>query len=247
MRETYKKTILQRHVAKEKLAGKTISWRSVLAAARIWASGTLMRPFQMLFTEPIVMFLSLYVGFDFAVLYAFFASLPLVFEETYGFNVEQVGLVFISLGVGTLLATLTGVLCDWFIYQRKSKIAMEQTGCRDLPPEQRLYPAMMGSLGVATGLFWFAWTARTDVHWISPVLALLPFNWGNLCIFVGASPVGDVFQHSLLTALSSPQQSYMSSIATAHDMAPLRALQTHLRDTYLQRLFPCSQFRVGHR
>jgi hypothetical protein len=41
-------------------------------------------------------------------------------------------------------------------------------------------------MSVAIGLFWFAWTARHDVHWISPVLAAIPFAWGNLCIFISA-------------------------------------------------------------
>lgn len=43
---------------------------------------------------------------------------------------------------------------------------------------------MIGSLGLPIGLFWFAWTAKREVHWISPVLAAVPFAWGNLCIFV---------------------------------------------------------------
>lgn len=30
----------------------------------------------------------------------------------------------------------------------------------------------------------FAWSAREDVHWIVPVLAGVPFGWGNLCLFV---------------------------------------------------------------
>ena len=62
----------------------------------------LLRPFHMLLTEPIVMFLSLYVGFDFAVLYAFFAALPLVFAETYDFAPHQTGLVFLALGLGSV-------------------------------------------------------------------------------------------------------------------------------------------------
>ena len=36
-------------------------------------------------------------------------------------------------------------------------------------------------------LFWFGWSARSDVHWISPVLAGIPFAWGNLCIFLSAA------------------------------------------------------------
>ena len=43
-----------------------------------------------------------------------------------------------------------------------------------------------GSLGLPIGIFWFAWTSRREVHWISPVLAIIPFAWGNLCVFVGA-------------------------------------------------------------
>lgn len=190
MKETYKKTILERDNKdnnKEKPSpGRklpTLSWSAISK----WASESLVRPLQLLFTEPIVLFLSLYIGFDFAVLYAFFASLPLVFQKTYNFNSHQNGLVFISLGIGTLFATITNVLCDRLIYQKKCSEAHERGETGHIPAEQRLYPALMGSLGVAVGLFWFAWTARPDIHWISPVLALIPFNWGNLCIFVSIS------------------------------------------------------------
>ncbi|KAK1254144.1 hypothetical protein MKX08_008139 [Trichoderma sp. CBMAI-0020] len=183
MSETYKKTILERDMKKGnpsyRIKIPTLSW----GAIHKWASESLVRPLQLLFTEPIVLFLSLYIGFDFAVLYAFFASIPLVFQETYHFNSHQNGLVFIALGIGALLATLTNVLCDRFIYTRKCAEARERGETGHIPPEERLYPALMGSFGVAIGLFWFAWTARPSVHWISPILALIPFNWGNLCIF----------------------------------------------------------------
>ena len=184
MCETYKPKLLEKRIGKEKLSTKrrfpTFSWDSL----RKWMAESLLRPLQMLITEPIVLFLSIYVGFDFAVLYAFFASVPLVFRETYGFTDHQTGLTFLALGVGTIFATTTVILCDHFIYQRKCREASERGESGNLPAEQRLYPAMMGSVGVAVGLFWFAWTARTEIHWISPILALIPFNWGNLCIFV---------------------------------------------------------------
>lgn len=108
---------------------------------------------QLLFTEPIVLFLSLYIGFDFAVLYAFFASVPLVFQEAYHFNSHQNGLVFIALGIGALLATLTNVLCDRFIYTRKCAEAREKGETGHIPPEERLYPALMGSLELPLAFF----------------------------------------------------------------------------------------------
>lgn len=61
------------------------------------------------------------------------------------------------------------------------------TGPAPVAPEHRLYPALLGTILLPIGLFWFAWTARSDVHWISPILAGIPFAWGNLLIFMGAA------------------------------------------------------------
>ena len=43
---------------------------------------------------------------------------------------------------------------------------------------------MMGSFGLPIGLFWFAWTADNGIHWAAPVIAAIPFSWGNLSLFV---------------------------------------------------------------
>ena len=43
---------------------------------------------------------------------------------------------------------------------------------------------MIGSFLLPLGLFWFGWTARSDISWASPVVAIIPFAWGNLCLFV---------------------------------------------------------------
>lgn len=45
---------------------------------------------------------------------------------------------------------------------------------------------MIGSLGLPIGLFWYAWSARASVSWASPVVAIFPFAWGNLCVFVSS-------------------------------------------------------------
>ena len=55
---------------------------------------------------------------------------------------------------------------------------------------------MFGSLGVPVGLFWVAWTARPGVHWASPVVAAVPFAWGNLSVFTAAALyLVDVYGH----------------------------------------------------
>lgn len=114
---------------------------------------TLLRPIHMLITEPIVGFLSLYVAFNFAVLFAFFAAFPYVFESVYGFDTEQSGLVFLAIGVGCAFAVPTVILCDWYIYQPRFRASKANGGSGVVAPEYRLFPAMMGSVGLPLGLF----------------------------------------------------------------------------------------------
>jgi MFS family permease len=140
---------------------------------------TLLRPTKMLFTEPIVSFLSLYVAFNFAVIFTFFASVPYVFGRVYHFDRGETGLVFLAVGLGCTLSVPTAIMLDRIVYQRKWK-----TNPGKVPPEERLWAAMIGALGIPIGLFWFAWSSTASVHWIAPITGIVPFAWGNLCIYI---------------------------------------------------------------
>ena len=142
----------------------------------------------MLVTEPIVIFLSLYTGFNFSVLFAFFAAFPYVFKSVYNFSIEESGLVFLSLGIGCFLALGTVVLCDRLLYQPHVRASFAAGKNGIVVPEYRLYPALIGCFGMPISLFWFGWTARSDVSWASPVVAAIPFGWANLSIFIGKAP-----------------------------------------------------------
>jgi multidrug resistance protein len=203
MSETYSKVILGRRAKAAELTRKATtgtlramaSITSVLTPAvkappnpiRYFITTTLLRPLTMLATEPIVLCFSLYIGFDFAVLYSFFAAFPYVFRKQYDFSREENGLVFLSIGTGSLLAGVTALICDKFFYQREVQRSHAAGNAGAVHPEHRLYAAMMGSLGLPISLFIFAFTARPSVHWIVPILAAVPFAWGNLLIFISAS------------------------------------------------------------
>lgn len=177
-RETYH-SILKRRRAKE--LGHTVEPSPPLRhQVRLFMTITIFRSVSMLITEPIVGLVCLYVSCEFATLYTFFAAVPFIFQTVYDFSVEQTGLVFLSVVVGAVLGALTIILCDIFLYRRE----IPRHPPHMIPPEYRLYPAMIGSLGIPIGLFWLAWTARSDISWVSPVLALIPFSWGNLCLFI---------------------------------------------------------------
>ncbi|EEU34320.1 uncharacterized protein NECHADRAFT_50413 [Fusarium vanettenii 77-13-4] len=147
---------------------------------KAFAVVAVVRPVRMLFFEPITGFICLYVSAEFGTLFSFFAAVPYTFGKVYQFSIEESGLVFLSIVIGCLLGLVTVILCDVFLYRTKA----HKYPPHQIPPEHRLYPAMIGSIGLPIGLFWFAWTARPGVSWASPAAAMIAFAWGNLCVFV---------------------------------------------------------------
>lgn len=140
----------------------------------------------MLFTEPIVIAFAIYVSFNFAVLYGFFAAFPAVFEGIYGFNTGESGLVFIAIAVGNVIGYGIFVLVDRLAYRPLLLAAKARGDAGPISPETRLYSALIGAILLPISLFWFAWTARPSIHWICPVIASVPFAIGNALVFYSA-------------------------------------------------------------
>jgi hypothetical protein len=45
-------------------------------------------------------------------------------------------------------------------------------------PEFRLPPAILGTVLIPIGLFWFGWTSYRSVHWIVPIIGSAFFGAG---------------------------------------------------------------------
>lgn len=180
MKETSKKQIL---LARNKQRGIAAPQGEDLTSFRQDLITGLSRPILMMFTEPVVALLSIYTGFAFAMMFSFFGSYTYVFQSVYHFNSKAVGLAFLGLLVGFLFAIITFGIFNATLYARAVKAA---NGAKPAA-EHRLYAGMVGSILMPIGLFWFAWTARSDIHWIVPVLSGIPFGWGMLSIFVRIS------------------------------------------------------------
>jgi hypothetical protein len=148
MRETYKKIILARRAKKRGIPPPPSPFATTGAKLHFMLTVTVIRPVAMLITEPIVAFLSLYIGFNFGVLFTFFAAFPYIFESVYGFDVEQSGLVFLAIGVGCVLAVPTVLLSDRFLYQKEYRLSHSAGKNGVVAPEHRLYPAMLGCFGL---------------------------------------------------------------------------------------------------
>jgi MFS family permease len=215
-KETSKKIILARRAKKRGVPGPPKP--PPAAALKMLFVVTLVRPLKMLTTEPIVMAWALYHSFVFGVLFAFFESYPYVFKKVYGFSFGEIGLAFLGIFIGTLLAVVTFAIIDKTIYQKKKAACAPAKP----PPEERLYTSMLGAFGIPVALFWFGWTARADVHFLAPIAAGIPFGWGVVTLFVS--------QPSILTAsrtyfadmhASSSAASPSYSTRTVLCMAPL--------------------------
>jgi len=192
-KETFKPIILKKRALKRGITPPNATDGAVVKKTLLL---NVFRPLHMLVSEPVVFFFSVYTAFVFAILFMFFAAIPYIFSRRpYEFTVSQNGLVFIAIGLGVLLAGATGLLIDQFVYQAQNRKAIA-AGNAHAQPEHRLYNAMLGSLGIPIGLFWFGWTANAGVHWAVPIVGSVPFAWGNLCLFVSHDCV---FPHSICT------------------------------------------------
>ncbi|KAI0022808.1 MFS multidrug transporter-like protein [Xylariomycetidae sp. FL0641] len=177
--ETSKKIILARRAKKRGLP--TPPKPPPAAALKMLFVVTLARPLQMLATEPIVLAWALYHSFVFGVLFAFFDSYPYIFITIYDFSAGEIDLAFLGIFIGILLAVVAFAIIDKTVYQKKKLACAPEKP----PPEARLYTSMMGAFGVPIALFWLAWTAGPDFHFLAPIAAGVPFGWGTVTLFLG--------------------------------------------------------------
>ncbi|KAF3931922.1 hypothetical protein ABW20_dc0100804 [Dactylellina cionopaga] len=160
MKETYKPVILKKRAIAR---GQTLPPQPTGAEAlKKVLLITLLRPVHMLFTEPIVIALSLYTAFTFGVLFLFFAAIPYSFGTQYHFDRRESGLVFISSVVGILLGAITFGAIDRTIYKRRYDHAIANG--KKVSVELRLISAMVGSFALPLSLFWFAWTFASATY-----------------------------------------------------------------------------------
>ncbi|KAJ6785067.1 hypothetical protein PWT90_05250 [Aphanocladium album] len=187
-RETYKKIILRRRAVRLGLCDSASQRTSPGRAFRYFATTLIQRPLHMLFTEPIVGFVSLYCGFIFALLYAFVVSVPWIFNHYYGIEEPNASLSFLGLMVGTLGASIPLVLIDVYYYQPRLLRWQAEHGEETLlPSEHRLIGAMAGSFLLPVFLFASAWTAASRVHWIAPMIFQGCVMFTSILIYSSAS------------------------------------------------------------
>lgn len=119
---------------------------------------TLVRPFSLSFTEPILFLLNLYIALIYGLLYVWFESFVIVFVDIYGFNLGEEGLSFLGILIGAF-----AVIPPFFVYlYYVQEPQFNENG--EIKPEKRLPPAFVGAFCIPICLFWFGWTSRPSIH-----------------------------------------------------------------------------------
>ncbi|KAL4815670.1 major facilitator superfamily domain-containing protein [Aspergillus spinulosporus] len=146
-------------------------------------STSLFRPFQMLLLEPMCLCLDLYSAILLGTLYLFFGAFPLVFKTTYDMSLWQVGLTFLGIIIGMLVAAASNPI--WNNIRVHLMSHDQEAGVSKAEPEHQLPPAILGSILIPVGLFWCGWTMDSTVRWVVAILGSAVFGCGMVLVFTG--------------------------------------------------------------
>lgn len=137
---------------------------------------SLTRPWIMLFTEPIMWALTLYMSFVYGILTLSLVSYPIVYTDIRGWSTLKTSLGYVGIAAGMTLATIFSPLLD----------VLHRSYVRKLGPvpETRLPLQIWLSWLIPIGLFWFAWTATPPHHPALGISAGVLIGIGSLTVFL---------------------------------------------------------------
>ncbi|KAJ5766764.1 uncharacterized protein N7511_004380 [Penicillium nucicola] len=140
------------------------------------AYDALITPWKINTLDPAILFTTIYTALVYAIFYSFFEVFPLVYQEIYRMSTAHMGLVFLAAIIAVFL-----IMPFYCLFIHKY-IAKPIHNGNFPPPERRLIPALFISLFVPTGMYLFAWTSRTDIHWTVPTVGFMLIIMGVITL-----------------------------------------------------------------
>lgn len=117
----------------------------------------MVRPFRLLFTQPIVQALAAYMSYIYGLCFLVYATFPDLWLYDYHESLTITGLNYISLSIGYALGTqivapLNDRVYAW-LKRRSDGVGRPEFRCPTMIP---------GSLLVVIGIFWYGWSAEAQ-------------------------------------------------------------------------------------
>ncbi|EIW63711.1 MFS general substrate transporter [Trametes versicolor FP-101664 SS1] len=183
--ETYAPAILVKRAQRlRKETGDDRYWAPLERNTMTWAQRTkhvLGRPFIILFREPMLLVITLYMSFIYGVVYLLFEAYPIVFTRGHHFNAGISGLMFLPIFLGAVCAVITYLL----IFNPRYHRAMADFAPHPVPPEYRMEVCMYAAPIYTISFFWFGWTSYPSVSYWAPLMAGFPMGFAIIWLFLG--------------------------------------------------------------
>ncbi|KAG8921875.1 hypothetical protein FRC01_014798, partial [Tulasnella sp. 417] len=163
--ETYAPVIHSRKAARKRQETGDERYFSKLEAQDVhWKQrmeNILGRPFKVLFIEPMLIAITLYMSFVYGCIYLLFEAYPIVFT------------------IGVL-----GVIIYLIYFNPSYEAQIPKYALRMVPPEQRLLPAFYGGPLLMISVLWFGWTSYSNISLWAPLMSGLFMGLSVVFIFL---------------------------------------------------------------
>ncbi|KAF3398113.1 Polyamine transporter 3 [Penicillium rolfsii] len=217
--ETFAPVLLKKQakrLCKETGRNRYFAPQEIKSDAAFTLTQTITRPLTMVVFEPIILFTGIYVSLAWSMVFFYFQAYPIIFKGTYGFDVAMTSLTYLPMGVGAASSCLFALYYD-MIFQKAKKLGKRWASG---PEYHRLPLSCTAGPLLAISMFWLAWSAKSSIHWIVPVLSGLIFGLAYQTTFISLlTYVTDAYKIYSASALASSV--IMRSIAGA--LFPLAA------------------------
>lgn len=130
-------------------------------------------------TEPVITLLGCYLILLYSLLFTFLSGFDYIFMETYSLSTGQTGSCFGAIAVGATIATLAAP--GFYSWARRK--TLYEHGAH-VPPEFRLWPAIIASPFLPVSLFWLGWTNYPTISIWSGLAACALFGAVLIYIYI---------------------------------------------------------------
>ncbi|TCD70550.1 hypothetical protein EIP91_002896 [Steccherinum ochraceum] len=180
VRETYVPVLLKWKAARlRKSENESRYWAPLDRHQGLWHSiqQSCYVPFKLIILDRMALLLDLWSALLLGILYLAFQVFPIIFGQGHHFNVQSVGMTFLGIGLGMVVAVACTPLWN-ALYRRETA---RHNG--NPPPEMRLIIGMVGAVIVPISLYWLAFTTYPHVHWIVPIISSVFLGIGIVFCF----------------------------------------------------------------
>lgn len=168
---------------------------------------SLSRPVRLLATQPTLQLMSLFLAYNYGILYIVQSTFATMWIERYEQSVSVSGLHYITLAIGLISASMVGGRVMDRVFKHLKARAEGET-----QPEFRVPLMIPGAIIIPIGLLWYGWTAQVRAFWILPDIGIAVFGAG---IIVGTQAMQAYVMDSFpkYVASASAASSLLRSIA----------------------------------